>query len=68
MNPKNKALKNKISKSDKKYEHKATRKLGKITDGGGRPYSHKEIVNSLKSETDHMKSMKIWRQHAGLEE
>lgn len=53
----------KMSKSDRKAWHKATRKLGKITDGGGRPYSKEEIFNSLKADTRVGRDMKIWREH-----
>ena len=60
---KKKEMAKKMSKSDRKTWHKASRKLGKITDGGGRPYSKEEIFKFFKGETRHGRDMSIWREH-----
>lgn len=58
-----KEMAKKMSKSDKKTWHKTTQKLGKITDGGGRPYSKEEIFKFLKGETRVNREAKIKYEH-----
>lgn len=50
-----------MTKSERKLEHKAIRKVGKYFNGAMEPMSKEQIKSNLKAETEFGKNYAIWR-------